>query len=352
MSHDSMAIDTVGWDIGGAHLKAAALDREGRIVRVLQWACPLWQGLAALDGAMDGIAAKLAVVDARVHAVTMTGELADLFPNRRDGVRSLIDAMQRRFASRLLLFAGPAGMLERQQIGSAHLELIASANWLASGLFASARRDRGLLIDVGSTTTDLVLFANGEVLTRGYTDHERLRYDELLYLGILRTPVMTIADSAPFEGHWVAPMNEHFATAADVYRLTGELPECGDQFPAADGGVKDRAGSARRLARMIGRDSDSADAQAWLALARYFRESQLSRISRAVYLQLSRSQAADRTPLIGAGLGRFLVRDLARRLDLEYLDAGDLAPVVPGGPPFSAADCLPAAAVAYLARGR
>lgn len=343
-------IDVVGWDVGGAHLKAVALNREGQVVHVLQRACPLWQGLAILHEALDDVAAEIPLAAARLHAVTMTGELADHFTSRRDGVAALIDVMQRRLAPRLRVFAGTAGLLEPAQIRREHVDLIASANWLASGMFAAARSERGLLIDVGSTTTDLILFANGEVHTRGYTDYDRLRYDELVYLGILRTPVMTIAGSAPFEGHWIAPMNEHFATAADVYRLTGELPEHADQFAAADGGPKDRAGSARRLARMIGRDADSAGTDRWVGLARYFRECQLSRISHVVLLQLGRTEAAPRTPLIGAGIGRFLVRDLAGRLGCRYLDAGDLVPVARSDMPFCAAECLPAAAVGNLAR--
>ena len=34
----------IGWDIGGAHLKAARLE-AGRIVKVVQIASPLWEGI-------------------------------------------------------------------------------------------------------------------------------------------------------------------------------------------------------------------------------------------------------------------------------------------------------------------
>ena len=345
-----MSIDVIGWDIGGAHLKAVALNEEGYVVHVLQSACPLWQGIDTLTQALDQIAGAYAGAQPRVHAVTMTGELADLFPNRRGGVHALIAVMRRRFGSHLLVFAGPAGLLEPDQIGPEHVDRIASANWMASALWAARRCPCGLLVDVGSTTTDVIPFGNGVVHARGYTDHERLRYDELVYTGILRTPVMTIATSAPFNGHWVPLMNENFATSADIYRLTGELLEYGDQFPAADGGTKDPEGSARRLARMIGMDSETAGIDAWVELARFFRECQTARISRAVNLQLSRLEPAARTPLIGVGIGRFLVEDVSRRLGRDFIDIGDWIPVLPGSAEFAAADCLPAAAVAYLAK--
>ena len=70
---------------------------------------------------------------------------------------------------------------------------------------------------------------------------------------------MALARRAPFAGHWVSLMAEHFATTADVYRLTGDLPEHADMLPSADHGAKNVAASARRLARMLGLDMEAAD---------------------------------------------------------------------------------------------
>lgn len=350
MSASLVNVDVIGWDIGGAHLKVVAVNHNGHVVHAAQYPCPLWLGLDTLRQALDHVAATSPFGQSSIHAVTMTGELADLFPNRREGVRTLLELMRARFPSRLFVFTGRGGMREPDQIDSDELEQIASANWIASAVWAAQRCEQGLLIDIGSTTTDLIPFGNGTVHALGYTDHERLRYDEMVYTGILRTPVMTIANTAPFQGHWVTLMNEHFATAADVYRLTGELPEYGDQFPAADGGTKDLLGSARRLARMIGRDVESAGLDAWIELARFFRDGQLTQIVRAVQLQLSRLRRSARSPLIGAGIGRFLVGAIGQRLGVEVIDVGDWVPVAPNGRKFSAADCLPAAAVAYLAQ--
>jgi len=347
-----LTIETLGWDIGGAHLKVVALDTEGNIVAVMQRPCPLWQGLEKLSAAFDELARQIPLCDARAQAVTMTGELVDLFPSREAGVRTLIEAARTYCDARLLIFAGPEGLLTEDEVRAEHLRLIASANWLASGLWLAQHLEQGLLIDVGSTTTDLLPFAAGKVLTRGYTDHERLRYDELVYTGIVRTPLSAIADRIPFDGEWIGLMNEHFATSADVYRLCGDLPEHADQFPAADGGIKDTLGSARRLARMLGRDLESAPIEAWVRLARSFRERQMARIAAAVERQLSRGILGLRPSLIGAGAGRYLVEAIAQRLDLDYIDLLDVFPVSSGNSDFSVADCMPAAAVAHLARRR
>ena len=43
----------IGWDIGGAHLKAALLDGSGEVLQVLQLPCQLWKGLDQLEKAIN-----------------------------------------------------------------------------------------------------------------------------------------------------------------------------------------------------------------------------------------------------------------------------------------------------------
>ena len=51
MSKD-VIFKTVGWDIGGAHLKAVLLDSEKNILKALQLPCELWRGLDRLEAAI------------------------------------------------------------------------------------------------------------------------------------------------------------------------------------------------------------------------------------------------------------------------------------------------------------
>ena len=48
----------IGWDIGGAHVKAARIE-AGRVSDVMQWVCPLWQGMAHRDAVFDAAAQRL-----------------------------------------------------------------------------------------------------------------------------------------------------------------------------------------------------------------------------------------------------------------------------------------------------
>lgn len=342
---DSDAIAT-GWDLGGAHLKAAQADARGRLVTALQLPCRLWLGMDEFTKALGE--ARRALKPSRRHAVTMTGELADLFVSREDGVDQLSRAMRRAFpALELRLYAGPVGFVPCSD-ARGHWQAIASANWHATLRFAAARCGTGLLIDVGSTTSDIAPFYEGAVVTAGYTDEQRLANEELVYTGVTRTPVMAVADTVPFEGKRVAMMAELFATMADVYRLTGELPEDADQLPAADGRGKTPADSARRLARMIGRDLEQSSMADWRRLAAHLAERQRQRLQAAIDLVLSRTQLPDDAPILGAGIGRFLARTLAARCGRPYVDFASLIEGDAASREW-AARCAPAAALAVLA---
>jgi len=228
---------------------------------------------------------------------------------------------------------------------------VASANWAASAQLVARLLPDALFVDVGSTTTDLVPIRGGLLTIRGFSDADRLACDELVYTGVVRTPIMALADRIPFDGQWIPAMAEYFATTADVYRLTGELPEGADQLPAADNGGKTVRDSARRLARMIGRDLESAPLSRWKQCARHLGDLQLWQIRQACERVLSRSGVIDRSPVVGAGTGRFLARKLAAQLGRRYRDFNSLIDAAPDAASW-ASNCAPAVAVALLAQRR
>ena len=338
----------IGWDAGGAHLKVARLSGNGQIDMAAQFAAPIWQGYGKLESALAEACASLGISNA-LHAVTMTAELADIFENRNEGMAKVINTFHNRFGKELLVYAGRNGLVEA---GRAHeyFSDIASANWHAAAQYVANQLEAGLLIDAGSTTTDITGFHCGKITNRGYSDQERLQNDELLYTGIIRTPVMAITDSAPFAGTWQTLAAEHFATCADIYRVTGELDERDDLLSAADAGEKSIGGSVRRLARMLGRDcGDTTDRRAWIVLARYLSERQLQKISKGLFRILSCRPELVNSVIVGAGCGRFLIKRLARRMQLPYRDFAEFVKGA-SGLQESACLCAPAVAVAHLAR--
>jgi probable H4MPT-linked C1 transfer pathway protein len=335
----------IGWDLGGANIKAASAER-GRVQTVVQIPCPI---LASPEKFNQAVAETLRVLPpAGLHAVTMTGELSDVFASRAEGVAYLV-AMMRDIAAAapLRLYAGSQGFVTPDAAAAATME-IASANWHATAALVGRHLPEALVVDVGTTTTDIVPVKHGRPGPRGFSDGERLAESELVYCGIVRTPVMAIAQRAPFKGRPQRLAAERFATMADVFRLTGELPEDADPYPTADQRAKSQEESAARLARMLGRDAADAPMADWITLARYFADCELAALDQAARTVADREALTRDAPIVGAGCGRFLAEALAMRLGRPYIDFADLIETAPQARHL-AAICAPAVAVALLA---
>jgi probable H4MPT-linked C1 transfer pathway protein len=334
-----------GWDLGGANVKLARVE-GGRVVHVAQIPCPILSERRKFDQAVD--AAQPLISSPALHALTMTGELSDVFADRAEGVAYLIELMQRVAAGQTVgVYAGSLGFLAPDDAKGRTLE-VASANWHATATLVARLYKDALLVDVGTTTTDLIPIRDGAVAARGATDAERLTEGELLYTGIVRTPVMAVAHSAPFKGRVQKIAAERFATMADVFRLTGDLPGDADPYPAADQRGKSAMESAARLARMLGRDASEANPAEWIALARYFADCQLAEIEHAARGLAERDALPLSAPVIGAGCGRFVAKAVAERLGRPYLDFAEIIGAAPEARDM-AARCAPAVAVALLA---
>lgn len=334
----------IGWDIGGAHVKAAALDADGRVRQVLQLPCPLWQGMEFLDRSIRLVLQKLGKAD--LHAITMTGEMVDLFDNRHEGVLSILEALLEYCPKeRIRVFAGSRGFVPYEEAPH-HTHEIASANWQATAQSVARIVPEGLLVDIGSTTTDVIALKDGQPFIRGQLDSERLYTDELVYCGVVRTPLMALTQRVDFRGYSLGVMAEHFATLSDVYRILGTLPEIADQQETADGGAKTVEASYRRIARMIGMDAEDATAEDWVSLARHFANIHQGLTLAACERVRSECRIAPGAPLVGAGVGRFLLPQMARSLGCSMLDFA-LCVGCENEPWVS--ECAPAVSVARLA---
>ena len=340
----------IGWDVGGAHIKACRV-QDGQVQAVAQWPCPLWMGLQHLDAAIAQAQALWPLAQAR-HALTMTGEMADLFADREAGVAALAQRLAQHLGHTLTIYAGAQGWVPAAR-AARHWRGVASANWRLTADWLARQLPDGVLVDIGSTTTDLVPLRGGQVASTSEDDAQRLARGELVYQGVVRTPLCALGPQVPFGGEAVNLMNELFATSADVHRLTGELDALHDQQPAADGAAKDKAATQQRLARLIGRDARDASPAQWLALAGEFRQRQVAEIHRNLLQVQARACLLPSAPLVAAGCGAFLVPELAARLGRPHLSLERLLPLGQ----LSSADrawagvCAPAVAAALLAPG-
>ncbi|MFM9836136.1 MAG: hydantoinase/oxoprolinase family protein [Methylophilaceae bacterium] len=328
---------TIGWDIGGAHLKAVLLDKGS--VKALQIPCELWRGLDNLEAAINCVLIDFGEKDAQ-HVVTMTGELVDLFENRRQGVIEIANFVASILGKETQFYAARSGFVGLQNV-SAHVGCIASANWHASASLLAKQVKNALFVDIGSTTTDIILISHGEVAEIGLSDALRMKEDTLVYTGVVRTPLMALAQKLPFEGQQVNVAAEYFSTMADVYRLTGELEAEMDVAETADGKGKTLLESARRIARKVGHDLEDKPIETWKSLALECKKLQMQQIKQAVLKHWKTG-----TPIVGAGVGAFLVKQIAEALNCEYLT---ISQALAHELNDSLSVCFPAYAVAQLA---
>ncbi len=311
----------IGWDIGGAHLKAVLLNEKGEVLQALQLSCPLWKGMQYLERAIIDTLEALSVAPSRAaplnikHAITMTGELVDLFENRHQGVCEIAKTASDLLGEQVWFYAANLSNQNhgfvRQQDVHRYTSHIASINWHASASALAMHAQDALFVDIGSTTTDIIAIEDGKLISDGLSDAYRLQADSLVYTGVVRTPMMALAQKLPFENGETNVAAEYFATMADVYRLTGELET--DDAETADGKGKTQQMSARRLARMIGHDVDNRPLESWKNLAHTCKKLQMNQIKTAMLKQLKPNMT-----IIGAGAGSFLVKQIADDLDMLY----------------------------------
>ncbi|WP_020168227.1 MULTISPECIES: hydantoinase/oxoprolinase family protein [Methylotenera] len=313
----------IGWDIGGAHLKAVLLDTNGAQLSCIQLPCPLWRGLNELEVAIEAVFSLMDVrPDEALHALTMTGELVDLFPNRHTGVCEIAKYVMDLLGRNTFFYAANNGFVKFENVAE-YTAQIASTNWHASARLLAEHVQDALLIDIGSTTSDIIPIAHAKVALQDLSDASRMQHDTLVYTGVVRTPIMAVAQKITINDNGlIVEMNvaaEFFATMADVYRLTGELSVENDMAETADSKGKTKQESARRLARMVGCDLEDKPIETWIKLAFSFRAIQLKQLKAAILKHLKPNM-----PIIGAGAGSFLVKVLATELGCEYRSLTDI----------------------------
>ena len=242
----------VGLDIGGANLKAAHTSGWSHSVSFAMWR--EWRTLAV------SIAKLLEECPAFVGvAVTMTGELADCFATRAEGVAIILEQLTSILPAQMVRIYCVDGTWKSVSQSARDPWSVAASNW--HGLARFAVRLVGtkscLLIDTGSTTTDLIPIRDGQIQLEAKTDSQRLQAGALVYTGIERSNVAAILAEVTLFGASCPVMNEQFATMRDVYLWLGELqdePECCE---TADNKPATREAARYRLARIVGEDGST-----------------------------------------------------------------------------------------------
>ncbi|MCS6850113.1 MAG: hypothetical protein NZ700_02960 [Gemmataceae bacterium] len=288
----------VGLDVGGANVKAAHV---GGSAATLPF--PLWKDPAGLTSRLRALLDKLPTSD--LLAVTMTGELCDCFQSKREGVACILDAVEGAAQGRPVWVWQTTGHFVDPTTARVEVTPTASSNWHALASWAGRLAPRGtaLLVDMGSTTTDVIPLTDGQPSSRGRTDWQRLKHRELVYVGARRTPLCAL-----MAGRGAA---EVFATTRDVGLLLGLEPEDGADRDTADGRPATRPAAHARLARMLCADVESMSRQQAKALARHLFRRVARRVAGALD-QVAQNLSPLPETLIVAGSGERWVMEALR----------------------------------------
>jgi (4-(4-[2-(gamma-L-glutamylamino)ethyl]phenoxymethyl)furan-2-yl)methanamine synthase len=311
----------LGLDIGGANIKAA--DESGRTI---SRPFAIWRQHEQLKNEILSILSAFPQTERLV--LTMTAELADCFSTKSEGVRFIVDAVETSIDVSLSSRGVASKSSERSQrsplmiwtTGGCFVNpdearespmLVAAANWhaLATWSMKLAPGETGVLIDIGTTTTDIIPFENGKPVPQGLTDVGRLQSGELSYSGVRRTPLCAVAHSVPWKSGYCSLAAEVFATTLDVHLLLGDIAEDAHDLDTANGKPATKQAAHDRIARMLCCDRDEVSFEQAVQIAMFLADVQRQRLAGSLERVISRLSSVC-SAIILSGSGSFLARQL------------------------------------------
>jgi len=309
-----MSNSVLGWDIGGVNTKVA-LVTGGELRDVLTRPFELQRAPDTLSDLLVDMAGLLGG-SATAHAVTMTAELSQMFRTKRAGVHFVLDAVERAFPDAAIHVWTTEGRFVTTLIAREHPLSVAAANWMATASVVARQYTDALLVDIGTTTTDLIPIVDGRIVAIGRTDPQRLASGELLYTGAVRTPVEAILREVPVADTVARVSAERFALAGDVHVWLEHLDprdyDCGtpDSRPAT------REFAGERLARVVCADTELLDENAITRIARAAADAQAAEIAVATSRICARHGL--QTAVV-TGLGSFIAERAAHQAGLQIV---------------------------------
>jgi len=312
----------IGWDIGGVNTKAARVSGDVTLAARNE-PFEIQREPTTIAARLREIASRLGGEPADAHAVTMTAELSQFFRTKRDGVAYVLDAVASAFpGARTFAYSVDGRFLELAEARDAAL-VVAASNWVATAELIATIVHDAILVDVGTTTTDIIPIADGRVAALGRTDPERLLSGELLYLGAVRTAIEAIVHHVPLHGGQAGVSAESFALSGDVHVWRGDLTAQGYTAPTPDGRPANRNFAGERLARVVCADRELLDDSDIDRIAAHVADAMIARI--AASITRVRVRHPQLHTAIIAGHGAFIARGAARRAGLHIASEDLLA---------------------------
>ncbi len=316
----------LGMDIGGVNIKCSSVpwsdvSQLGQAPST-KYFFPLWEkSTGELRNRLERIIDEhVAIARKRVDGAgiatifpcaSITGELSDAFSSKREGIECITSSLSGALGAaqdrqpginiKRPRFVATDGTLKPLPDALANYRAVSAANWYATASWVGSFAPDCILIDCGSTTTDIIPIARGKPAPEGTTDIDRLRSGELVYTGVLRATIPSVAHVVPIRGEPVPVSFEKFALMADVHLILGNITmeqyDCG----TADGRPNTIDASKKRLARVVCEDAVELGDDVIIEMARFLADAQVRMVQDGLERAVRRCGRA--LPCVLTGLG-------------------------------------------------
>jgi (4-(4-[2-(gamma-L-glutamylamino)ethyl]phenoxymethyl)furan-2-yl)methanamine synthase len=302
----------LGWDIGGANTKVCVFDKNYKIINQHTKNIKVWSNFSEIRVFLKYISSFYSNFDV-YNFITITAESCDNFKNRNLGMTEILSNCSNYIKGKTLFFANN-GKYVNYDTAIKSTEKLFSTNWILTSKFLNYKKNIDLIIDVGSTTTDIIF--KDMNIENNINDHMRLTNKTLLYLGVVRTPLPMIADNIKYKGRDISLVNEVFATTGDIFNINNDIDFSDLDYLGSDNLQFTKENSFTRLARVIGLDYKDCQEKHLIDVANNFKNIFISKIIdniREIF-----SDNIDDFTISSIGEGRFIIKEMCKIYNINY----------------------------------
>ena len=302
----------LGLDIGGANTKYAFIDSEKEDNGILTVGAdyfPFWKDNENypqyLQQLKETIEEKYGVIETVVFVTT--AELADCFHTKKEGITTIcnyISSVFSNLASGPFIYSSKSEFITMEKAPEQWLE-VSATNWIVSANYLGLKYPNIIMIDIGTTTTDIIPINEGKVVAEGFSDLNRLISNELIYTGLLRSNIATILNEVKLPGRKIPVSSELFATTGDAYLVQNLIAIEEYTSETADGKSVSKENSLAGIARVICADTNQLSEDEIKLIAKQVISKQIEILTQALQQVQSRyHERYDMNPrivLMGSG---------------------------------------------------
>ncbi len=279
----------LGLDIGGANTKYAFIDTEkedNEILTVGSDYFPFWKDNENYPQYLQELKNTIEEKHGTIEIVVFvtTAELVDCFHTKKEGITTIchyVSSVFSNLSNGPFIYSSKSEFIAMESSSEQWLE-VSATNWIVSANYLGLKYPNVIMIDIGTTTTDIISINDGKVVVEGYSDLDRLISNELVYTGLLRTNIAAILNEVKLLGKIIPVSSELFATTGDAYLIQNIISIEEFTSETADGKSVSKENSLARIARVVCADTNQLSENEIKLIAKQAITKQIEMLSRAL----------------------------------------------------------------------